>query len=451
MYDLDDRKCQGTALLSVVLICGFAAVSRGGEPVPDYDVAPKTPFDVRQRRPWTSDKLRGTPEPPDPYTTQDAFPRLKFFEPLSVGVIPGSGRFGVATRPGKIFTFENRRDVLKADLLMVEHPHSDFRSITGGYVYESARLPKLKGAYIYGDYDAGKVWSLRLDRGEVTDHHQLADTQIRIVEFARDEAGEVFLVDFAGGGLHRLVEAPPVAATKPFPRKLSETGLFESTKDVRPASGLIPYSVNAPLWSDGSQKERFLALPGNSQIEFDAVTYPHGPNYADRGWRFPDGTIVVKTFSLEMETGNPASSKRLETRLLQHRHMPGNDDEYGAQFWFGYTYLWNNEQTDADLLPAEGLFARIRFAIRPRRVAHASKRVLSQSDGMHALPHDGFKIRPRRDDAPDEQGSRLRRGHAEPTRRSGTAECLRAWIKSLGEGNRTQDRGAINPRLVETE
>ena len=452
MYDLDDRKCQGTALLSVVLICGFAAVSRGGEPVPDYDVAPKTPFDVRQRRPWTSDKLRGTPEPPDPYTTQDAFPRLKFFEPLSVGVIPGSGRFGVATRPGKIFTFENRRDVLKADLLMVEHPHSDFRSITGGYVYESARLPKLKGAYIYGDYDAGKVWSLRLDRGKVTDHHQLADTQIRIVEFARDEAGEVFLVDFAGGGLHRLVEAPPVAATKPFPRKLSETGLFESTKDVRPASGLIPYSVNAPLWSDGSQKERFLALPGNSQIEFDAVTYPHGPNYADRGWRFPDGTILVKTFSLEMETGNPASSKRLETRLLQHRHMPGNDDEYGAQFWFGYTYLWNNEQTDADLLPAEGLFRAYtirdpaapggtrqqtwRFPSRTEcTLCHtmASKYVLGVTTLQMNKDHDYGGVT-------QNQLAVLER-----------LSVWRAWIKSLGEGNRTQDRGAINPRLVETE
>jgi uncharacterized repeat protein (TIGR03806 family) len=554
---------QKTAMPSVVLIVGFVTASHGAEPPPARDVTPKAPFDVRLRRLWASDNLQGTPEPPDPYSTQDAFPRLKFFEPLSVGVIPGSGRFGVATRPGKIHTFENRSDVVKSDLLidigkttygvvfhphfaknryfyvtyvlnalktepsgsrlvrfeasktdppvadpktetillewpsgghnggcirfgpdgylylatgdgsgiadelatgqdlgdllgailridvdhpegdrpytipkdnpfvatpgargeiwsfghrqvwkfgfdrqkrlwagevgqdlwemvylverggnhgwsvnegshpfrperkkgpgafatpLVEHPHSDFRSITGGYVYESARLPKLKGAYIYGDYDAGKVWSLRLDDGKVTDHHQLADTQIRIVEFARDDAGEVLLVDFAGGGLHRLVEAPPRAAMKPFPRKLSETGLFESTKDVRPASGLIPYSVNAPLWSDGARKERFLALPGNSRIEFDAVIYPHGPNYADRGWRFPDGTILVKTFSLEMEKGNPASSKRLETRLLQHRKMPGNDDEYGAQFWFGYTYLWNNEQTDADLLQAEGLF-----------------------------------------------------------------------------------------------
>ena len=35
--------------------------------------------------------------------------------------------------------------------------------------------------------------------------------------------------------------------------------------------------------------------------------------------------------------------------------MPGNDDEYGAQFWSGYTYVWNADQTDAELLAPEGL------------------------------------------------------------------------------------------------
>jgi mono/diheme cytochrome c family protein len=34
--------------------------------------------------------------------------------------------------------------------------------------------------------------------------------------------------------------------------------------------------------------------------------------------------------------------------------MPGNDDEYGAQVWLGYTYVWNAEQTDAVLLDAAG-------------------------------------------------------------------------------------------------
>jgi uncharacterized repeat protein (TIGR03806 family) len=273
-----------------------------------------------------------------------------------VWLIERGGNHGWSVMEGKHpFRPERKQGPGEFAVPVVEHPHSDFRSVTGGYVFESDRLPELKGAYIYGDYDAGKLWSLRYDSGRVIDHRQLADTQIRIVEFAQDEAGEVYLVDFAGGGLHRIVKARPQIAAKPFPRKLSETGLFTSTQDAIPAPGLIPYSVNAPLWSDGADKERYLALPGDSQIEWDAVIYPHGPNYPDRGWRFPDGTVLVKTFSLEMEKGNPASKRRLETRLLQHRKMPGDDDEYGSQFWFGYTYLWNDEQTDAELIGAEGL------------------------------------------------------------------------------------------------
>lgn len=531
------------------------------------DTAVRTPFDLEHRALWTTGNIQGSPEPPDPYITENAFPKIRFFEPLSVGLIPGTQKFGVATRPGRIFTFdirpdadqtpllldvgkttygiafhpqfakngyfyvmnihdqdpENKKDpvdkfvsrvsrfqvkpggplvadsktekviiewpagghnggclrfgpegylyvatgdgsgiadslqsgqkiddlfgsILRIDvdlpengrsysipednpfvgtagargeiwsfghrqvwkfsfddqkrlwagevgqdlwemvylikkggnygwsvnegrhpfrperpkgpgefeLPVVEHPHSDFRSITGGYVYQSNRLPELRGAYIYGDYDTGKLWSLRVDGAIVIANRQLSDTEIRTVEFAQDGAGEVYLVDFAGGVFHRIVKAPPQVATKPFPHKLSETGLFASTKDHIPAAGLIPYSVNAPLWSDGAEKERFIALPGDSKIELDTVSYPHGPEYPDRGWRFPDGAVLVKTFSIEMEKGNPASRQRLETRILKYHKMPGNDDEYGAQFWYGYTYLWNQDQTDANLVVAEG-------------------------------------------------------------------------------------------------
>jgi uncharacterized repeat protein (TIGR03806 family) len=154
--------------------------------------------------------------------------------------------------------------------------------------------------------------------------------------------------------LHRLVPAPKVATTDDFPRKLSDTGLFASVKDHNPAPGLIPYSVNAALWSDHAFKERFLALPGNSQIEYNTVEYPQPAPGAPRGWRFPDGTVLVKTFSLEMEPGNPASRRRLETRLLHFQHLAGTE-EVGDQYWHGYTYVWNDEQTDASLLDAAGL------------------------------------------------------------------------------------------------
>ena len=50
---------------------------------------------------------------------------------------------------------------------VVEHNHTEFRSITGGCVYHGSRLKELRGSYIYGDYDTGKVWMLRGPRTSV--------------------------------------------------------------------------------------------------------------------------------------------------------------------------------------------------------------------------------------------------------------------------------------------
>jgi uncharacterized repeat protein (TIGR03806 family) len=232
---------------------------------------------------------------------------------------------------------------------VVEHPHSEFRSLTGGYLYRGERLKELTGTYVYGDFDTGRLWGFRPDGKKVTQHRELTKTRDRVVSFGEDEAGELYYLDFVGGQVHRLAPAPRAAANADFPRKLSETGLFASTKDHKPVPGLIPYDVNAPLWSDGLLKERWLALPGESKIDFDAITYPQPAPGAPPGWRFPDGTVVVKTFALETERGNPASRRRLETRILHYQDVPGAD-EYGEGYWRGYTYLWNDDQTDAELL-----------------------------------------------------------------------------------------------------
>jgi uncharacterized repeat protein (TIGR03806 family) len=237
---------------------------------------------------------------------------------------------------------------------IIEHPHSDFRSITGGYVYRGKRLKELAGAYVYGDFDTGRIWALRRDGEKVVWHQELTKVPQRLVSFGEDEAGEIYHLDWVGGQVHRLVPAPKTTETAAFPRKLSETGLFASTKEHKPAPGLIPYSVNAALWSDGAIKERFLAIPGDGKIRFDAIEYPQPAPGAPRGWKFPDGTVVVKTFALEMEKGNPKSRKRLETRILHFQQL-GGSEEVGDQYWRGYTYVWNDEQTDAVLLDAAGL------------------------------------------------------------------------------------------------
>ncbi|MBY0524982.1 MAG: PQQ-dependent sugar dehydrogenase [Gemmataceae bacterium] len=237
---------------------------------------------------------------------------------------------------------------------VIEHPHTESRSLTGGFVYHGKRLKELEGAYIYGDFDTGRVWALRFDGKKVTWKQELAKTLQRVVGWGEDAAGELYIVDFMGGRIHQLVQAPKEVEVNNFPRKLSETGVFESTKELKPAAGLIPYSVNAQLWSDGAYKERFLAIPGLGQIGYNEIEYPQPSPGAPRGWRFSDGTVMVKTFFLEMEAGNPASRRRLETRLLHFQKLAGTE-EVGDQYWQGYTYVWNDEQTDAVLAESGGL------------------------------------------------------------------------------------------------
>lgn len=213
---------------------------------------------------------------------------------------------------------------------IAEHPHSEMRSLTGGIVYHGNQLPELRGAYIYGDWSTGRVWGIRHDHGRVTWHQELTRSTMQIAGFGTDSKGELLIADH-GGGYYYLEPVPKDAPQPPFPRKLSQTGLFVSVAGHQTDPALIPYSVNAPLWSDGAAKERFIALPGNTTIEFTEV----------HGWNFPEGAVLVKTFSLE----TPGGPRRIETRLLTK--------QIGQ--WVGYSYLWNDEQTDAELVGGAGL------------------------------------------------------------------------------------------------
>ena len=124
------------------------------------------------------------------------------------------------------------------------------------------------------------------------------------------------------------------------PPTISASGLYLDIATKTLAPGLIPYSVNAPLWSDNTFKERYLALPGDSRIGFAA----------DSPWNFPTGTVLVKNFALETERNNPKSLMLIETRFLVKE---------GDQ-WHGFSYIWDETQNDAVLL--EGEFVRS-FAI----------------------------------------------------------------------------------------
>ncbi len=87
--------------------------------------------------------------------------------------------------------------------------HSDGRgaSVTGGYVYRGKRLPRLAGAYVYGDFSSNTVSALRLDGGRVLSSDVIASVPMP-ASFGEDESGELYIISFGQGAIYRLEPLP---------------------------------------------------------------------------------------------------------------------------------------------------------------------------------------------------------------------------------------------------
>lgn len=106
---------------------------------------------------------------------------------------------------------------------------------------------------------------------------------------------------------------------------LSETGLYLDivAKQLHPAA--VEFSPTYPLWSDGSDKRRWLLLPQGEVID------DRNPD----AWRFPVGTFAFKEFS--------HAGRRLETRLIA-RLGEGPED-----YWMG-SFVWSEDERDAQFV-----------------------------------------------------------------------------------------------------
>ncbi len=212
------------------------------------------------------------------------------------------------------------------------HPHTEAASITGGYVYHGTRFPELRDAYIYGDYETGKIWALWHDGKQVTRRDEIADTPHKISTFGLGEDGEIYWINYEKESrIYRLAPNPAVGKPSQFPRKLSATGLFTDTPTQTPAQGVLPFEITEPMWQDGATATRFVALPEGTRIK----TTVNGLNFKVE---WPANSVLARTITW------PATQQRIETQLL---HFDG-------ETWNGYSYRWNGEGTDAELVAENG-------------------------------------------------------------------------------------------------
>ncbi len=113
-----------------------------------------------------------------------------------INVITKGGNYGWSNREGT-HPFGNRPAVegVSAPIDPVwEYDHTAGKSITGGRVYNSDRVPQLKGKYIYADYVTGSIWALTYDpsSGKATRNELVIDKGVPVVAFGEDQNGEIY-------------------------------------------------------------------------------------------------------------------------------------------------------------------------------------------------------------------------------------------------------------------
>ena len=116
------------------------------------------------------------------------------------------------------------------------------------------------------------------------------------------------------------------AGSGAVPARLSETGLFADLAAQTLAPGVLSFSPQYPLWSDGARKRRWIRLPAGAAID---ASDPDD-------WSFPVGTRLWKEFALD---------RPIETRMLERT----------ADGWTFAAYVWSADGADATLAPANGI------------------------------------------------------------------------------------------------
>ena len=207
----------------------------------------------------------------------------------------------------------------------------------------------------------------------------------------------------AGAALPASPGEPSLAAVTnahpALPLHLRDTGLYATGSAGTPRDGVIPFSPQYPLWSDGARKRRWLYLPPGTAID---ASRPDA-------WEFPRGTRVWKEFS----HGGP-----IETRFIE-RLADGS--------WRYATYVWNAEGTDAVLAPAEGTSIARSDVPGGRYVVPSREDCLACHEGstVPLLGVSALQLSPDRDAAA---------AHAEPVRTDHAdlrTLVARGWIRNL--------------------
>ena len=264
----------------------------------------------------------------------------------SIHRVEKGGNYGWAAMEGPQPIKPNKVGPTPIRPALIELPHTIACSVTGGRAYYGKKFPELRGAYVFGDWETRRLWAARFEGDRCKEMPEITRPSVRIVAFGEDGDGELYFLDYDGGTIHTLERNDGAAKNNDFPTRLSETGLFASVKDHTPVPGVVPFAINGRQWQDGATAVCWAAFPGTSAATLHAEGKPIPGMVYWHSFRmhFPKDAVLLRTWSL--------AGRRVETQLL---HYDGVD-------WRGYAFAWRDDQTDADLVNADGAEKEVRGA-----------------------------------------------------------------------------------------
>ncbi len=93
---------------------------------------------------------------------------------------------------------------LKLPIFTYDHLQGD-ETVIGGYVYHGANIPALRGAYVFGDFISGRIWTLTQDaQGTWTRTQYLSVGANSTASFGQDQAGELYVTNLSTGTVSRI-------------------------------------------------------------------------------------------------------------------------------------------------------------------------------------------------------------------------------------------------------
>jgi len=164
-----------------------------------------------------------------------------------------------------------------------------------------------------------------------------AETSVMLTNLAANTSYDVYITTICSidnssmySDVFNFTTSAPLVIPELLPN-LSDLNLFAGNlNDLTPSSRAFEYNLNTPLFTDYAHKQRLIALPPGTTMDFVDNGFPD----------FPDNTVISKTFYYNNDERDESLGKTIiETRILIKING----------VWELGNYKWNANQTDAVL------------------------------------------------------------------------------------------------------